>query len=676
MVSKKLLFILLGVVGWMSVHAQCTTLGQTPATAFPVCGSSTFTQTSVPLCTNGNIPVTCTNISGGYADVNPYWYKFTCYTSGTLGLTITPKNLNDDYDWQLFDITGHNTSDVFSDVSLVIGCNWSGRHGVTGTSSTATNLMECGSDNTHNPPIFSKLPNIVQGHQYLLMISHFSGNDQSGYDLAFGGGTAVITDTVVPALKNVRAICDGSEIQVVFNKKMQCKSLAADGSDFIISPALAKVTGAYSTSCNTGFDMDTVTLTLNGGLAPGAYTLSVQTGTDGNTVLDDCGQELQAGASMPMQVVPLVPTPMDSLSPVGCAPDVLELVFSKEILCSSIAANGSDFIVSGTTPVTVTSANGVCDVSGKSYTIQVHLSAPIQTGGSYQIMLVRGGDGNTIIDECGMETPAGETVLFATKDTVSADFLSQIHWGCKYDTIDLSYPDKNGVDQWTWTFDGMDTSHAKDPGRIYPVLSGDTDKTIQLIVSNGVCSDTLSKVFTLDNAISAVFEAPNILCPKDAAMFKNLSTGHISSWHWDFGDGASSTDSFPADHVYPVIGVEKKYNVTLTVYNTLGCLSRTYQVIDVLKSCYIAVPTAFTPNGDGLNDYLYPLNAFKADNLEFRVYNRWGQLIFSSSGWLSKWDGTIGGHPAPADTYVWMLRYVDRDTGKNIFEKGTSLLIR
>ncbi|HEY8970629.1 MAG TPA: PKD domain-containing protein, partial [Puia sp.] len=72
MVSKKLFIVLLCIVGGISAHAQCTTLGQTPATAFPVCGSSTFTQTSVPLCTNGNIPVTCTNVSGGYADVNPY----------------------------------------------------------------------------------------------------------------------------------------------------------------------------------------------------------------------------------------------------------------------------------------------------------------------------------------------------------------------------------------------------------------------------------------------------------------------------------------------------------------------------------------------------------------------------------------------------------------------------
>jgi gliding motility-associated-like protein len=519
------------------------------------------------------------------------------------------------------------------------------------------------------------MPNIIQGHKYLLMISHFSGDSQSGYDLSFGGGTAVITDSVKPALKSVNAICDGSSIRVIFNKKMQCNSLASDGSDFTISPAAARVVSATGNSCNTGFDMDTATLMLNSGLAPGSYTITIRTGTDQNTVLDDCGQQIQAGASLPLVVTPLQPTPMDSITPVSCAPDVLQLVLPKMILCNSIAADGSDFVVSGPNPVTVSGAAGTCNASGQSDIILVHLSAPIQTAGSYQIKLVTGSDGNTIVDECGLETPAGAVLSFTTKDTVNADFLDQVHLGCKYDTIDLIYPSRDGVNQWTWIFDGTDTSHVQNPQRLY-ADSALGDKTIQLIASNGVCSDTLSKTITLDNAINAAFEAPNILCPKDVATFKNFSTGHISSWNWDFGDGTSSTDSLPPDHLYPVTGAERKYNVTLTVHNTLGCLSRTYQEIDVLKSCYIAVPSAFTPNGDGLNDYLYPLNAYKADHMEFRVYNRWGQLVFTSRDWLSKWDGTIGGHPAPADTYVWMLQYIDRDTGKSIFQKGTTLLIR
>jgi gliding motility-associated-like protein len=99
-------------------------------------------------------------------------------------------------------------------------------------------------------------------------------------------------------------------------------------------------------------------------------------------------------------------------------------------------------------------------------------------------------------------------------------------------------------------------------------------------------------------------------------------------------------------------------------------------MIKVFYNCYIAVPSAFTPNGDGLNDYLYPLNAYKADNLEFRVFNRWGQLVFETKDGTKKWDGTINGNPQPAGVYVWMLHYTNRDTGQIFSLKGTTVLLR
>jgi gliding motility-associated-like protein len=267
----------------------------------------------------------------------------------------------------------------------------------------------------------------------------------------------------------------------------------------------------------------------------------------------------------------------------------------------------------------------------------------------------------------------GAPIPFATKDTVTAAFDNQVHLGCIQDTIALFYPNKNGVDQWTWIFDDTDTSHLQNPERRYTVFG---NKKVQLIVSNGFCSDTNVVVIPLDSAIDAAFEAPNILCPTDAASLKNFTQGHVTTWDWDFGDGTTSTDSVPADHLFPVIGVEKKYGIRLIITNDIGCKDTAIRQIDVLKSCYIAVPSAFTPNGDGLNDYLYPLNAFKADNMEFRIFNRWGQLLFTSKDWLSKWDGTVNGHPQPSGAYVWYLQYTDRDTGKKFFQKGSSLLIR
>jgi len=79
---------------------------------------------------------------------------------------------------------------------------------------------------------------------------------------------------------------------------------------------------------------------------------------------------------------------------------------------------------------------------------------------------------------------------------------------------------------------------------------------------------------------------------------------------------------------------------------------------------------------DGLNDFLYPLNAYKARDLKFSVFNRFGQRIFHTADWTRKWDGRFKGQPADPGTYVWMLSYIDADTGRRIEQKGSTVLIR
>jgi hypothetical protein len=66
----------------------CTALGQNPQTAFPVCGTAVFNQSSVGICGNVAVPSACPGVV--FTDKNPYWYKFTCFQSGTLGFIITP----------------------------------------------------------------------------------------------------------------------------------------------------------------------------------------------------------------------------------------------------------------------------------------------------------------------------------------------------------------------------------------------------------------------------------------------------------------------------------------------------------------------------------------------------------------------------------------------------------
>ena len=90
----------------------------------------------------------------------------------------------------------------------------------------------------------------------------------------------------------------------------------------------------------------------------------------------------------------------------------------------------------------------------------------------------------------------------------------------------------------------------------------------------------------------------------------------------------------------------------------------------------IQVPGAFSPNNDGLNDKLKAVNADLARSFTLKVYNRNGQLLYSTTVPTEGWDGNYKGVKAETGTYVWQLRYIDPWTGKLVFTKGTSILLR
>jgi gliding motility-associated-like protein len=649
---------------------NCTALGQTPSTAFPVCGSTAFSQANVPICESHNINVPGCG-TGGYSDKNPFWYKFTCFTAGTLAFLITPNDLGDDYDWMLYDITGRDPNEVFTNNSLVVTGNWAGTFGLTGASASGVNNIQCGSDPTENKPTFAKSPTLIEGHTYLLLISHFT-DSQSGYKLSFGGGTAVITDPKLPALQSAEAACGGTVLRVKLNKKMKCGSLAADGSDFTLAPAAGNVIAAVGIGCNAGFDMDSVVLTVDHVIAPGTYDIVMKMGNEGNTLRDICDREIPVGEKVPVTVYPIVPTPMDSIKPVACEPNELQLVFRNNIRCSSIAADGSDFVINGL-PVGIKGASGTCN-NGLSTIIKIQLAGPIQTGGTWNIQLKRGNDGNTIIDECGMETPVGSNLNFVTYDTVNADFTYNILWGCKKDTVECFHPGANNVGQWLWNFDNVGSSQQQNPVFIFPTFGS---KKIRLSVNNGMCADSTEAIILLDNAMDAKFGYPEYLCPEDPAVFTDSSTGKIVSWNWTFGNGNTSLQQKPDEQRYArPLARTKFYTVRLIVENDKQCFDTVVHQVEVVTSCYITVPNGFSPNGDGNNDFLYPLNAFKATHLEFKVYNRYGQVVFETKDWRKRWDGTLNGQKQPAGTYVWVLTFTHVDTKEKVFQKGATTLIR
>lgn len=650
----------------------CTTLGQTPSTAFPVCGTSTFTQATVPICATNPLYVPgCSGVTTAlYENKNPFWYKFTCFTSGTLGFLITPLAPNEDYDWQLYDITGHNPDDIFTDTSLVVAGNWSGTYGNTGASATGIVGINCASVPTDNEPTFQRMPVLIQGHEYLLLVSHFT-DTQSGYSLSFGGGTAVITDPTEPHLATAKPDCDGQRITLKINKKMRCNSLTATGSEFSISPAAATVVSAVAANCSSAFDFDEVLITLSNTLPNGNYQLIINNGADGNSLRDVCGRNIPVEQASFFYALPQ-PIFADSIGKPACAPDSVRIYFPKKITCTTIAANGSDFSVVGPTPVTVISAAGNC-VNGLTEYITVKFSSPIYTRGSYRLNLIAGTDGSTVIDECNVQLPT-QSLNFLTEDTVSARFNYTTQLDCRRNTVLFSHNGAHFVNSWNWTFNDSIKVQTQNHIIVFPATS---TNTIQLIVGNGVCRDTARAMIVMNNEVKAAFEMPDVICPEDPLIVVDSSKGLIDRWNWSFGNINTSTLTAPAPQYFPQTNIEAYYIIKLRVTNnTLGCSDSISKKIRVLNNCFIAVPTAFTPNNDGLNDFLYPNNAIKAQNLEFKVYNRWGQLVFATNDWREKWNGKIGGLEQAPGVFVWYLKYTHRDTNQKVFQKGTTTLIR
>ena len=292
-----------------SLSAQlCTNPGQNPLNPFPVCGNLVFTQNTVPACNGLPMVTKCGGDGVAYRDFNPYYYQFTCYQAGKLCFTITPHVLSDDYDWQLFDITGKDPMLIFTDPSLIVSANWSGSSGITGASLTAPNTNECASDPRQNISTFSRVPDLIQGHIYLLMVSHYTPGDQSGYDLNLSapGGTALITDPLMPAIQKATVVCSNPQIGLKINKPIQCSSIASNGSDFAVAgPTPITILSASGYKCSGDFDTDSITLQFSGNLVAGEYTISTKNGTDGNGIVDFCFNAVNPATAFTIQFTPV-----------------------------------------------------------------------------------------------------------------------------------------------------------------------------------------------------------------------------------------------------------------------------------------------------------------------------------------------------------------------------------
>jgi gliding motility-associated-like protein len=125
----------------------------------------------------------------------------------------------------------------------------------------------------------------------------------------------------------------------------------------------------------------------------------------------------------------------------------------------------------------------------------------------------------------------------------------------------------------------------------------------------------------------------------------------------------------------PITTLSSDQTYYITVNTDDGCSATDTLVVKTFTGPAVYLPNAFTPNNDRLNDVFRPTYVGISNIEGFRVYNRWGQLMFSTTDRHSGWDGRTGGKEQPTGTYVWIA------TGRNyrnepFVYRGTVTLIR
>ncbi|MBS1600337.1 MAG: PKD domain-containing protein [Bacteroidetes bacterium] len=228
-------------------------------------------------------------------------------------------------------------------------------------------------------------------------------------------------------------------------------------------------------------------------------------------------------------------------------------------------------------------------------------------------------------------------------------------------------------EQFIWDFGDGSGSTDVNPTHVYNNIGTYTIKLIAIDTAtcNKVDSTTLTinthpkptAAFT-DQPIPPEFNKPTI--------FFNGSTG-ATHFKWFFGDGDSTLKSNmdTVIHQYRKTGT---FQACLVALNQFECADTACLPVETLINPLLDVPNAFTPGRFGQNSTI-KVQGFGISSLIFRIYNRWGKIVFESNDQNNGWDGTYKGNPQPMDVYVYTLDAVFFD-GTRTTRSGDITLIR
>lgn len=230
-------------------------------------------------------------------------------------------------------------------------------------------------------------------------------------------------------------------------------------------------------------------------------------------------------------------------------------------------------------------------------------------------------------------------------------------------TVTVTATGGSGIYTYTWS-----TSPPQNTQTATNLPAGSYTVTVD---DGGCTTATTVSLLNIPGPDAGFSVHPKVLTIMDGPVhFLDNSSGNIVNWSWDLGDGSTeSTTDF--DHPYDGMGT---YVITLIVTDNNGCLDTTVDTVKVKDIFTFYIPTAFTPNNDGFNDFFFPQGVNVDPNeFEMNIFDRWGNLIFHTTEWLTNksasWNGTEDNkgtyEDVLMDVYVYRIKVKELEGPKH-----------
>jgi gliding motility-associated-like protein len=222
---------------------------------------------------------------------------------------------------------------------------------------------------------------------------------------------------------------------------------------------------------------------------------------------------------------------------------------------------------------------------------------------------------------------------------------------------------------WAWDMPGA-TPNTYSGHAPPPICFADTGMhTISLIATNPGGSDTATQNIYVHPAPLPKYVQTEFTIPYgDSLTLQACASGQQYTWQ-----ACPNCDS-----TYTLTPTTKNTTVTGTVRTLPSCdVACTYTILTTGVPEEVMIPTAFSPNGDGINDGfgIAELSPYRKLNT-FSIYNRWGELVYTTKVQDDRWDGIYKGMPQPLGTYVWYIDMTNTLTGSRKTLQGNVTLVR